>query len=140
MKLKSFFTDLTAPSRQTCFSLSWEKIHAAIETDMCSSMLPVGLDQERVKKFLHVALDANIQSRARENELFFLKQEIAYRLAQKLWAEFELPKKPPEGTKELDRALPPDAQLTYFMENGVYMARDGLEFVSSAMMEAISHV
>lgn len=150
--LKDFFSMLTAPSRQAVLSLPWEKIHRTIDSEMCDSMLS-GFDREhaatgaigrdRLKKFLHKALDANLCSRKIHNEIFFLKQEIAILITQNLWEHFPVPETPPEGTKDIEsvfQSLPVETPLTYLMENGVYMSRDGLEFVSSALVEGLTHL
>jgi len=155
-QLKNFFSLLTAPSRQAVLSLPWEKIHRTIDSEMCDSMLSgfdaahaaksgggPGIGRDRLKKFFHKALDANLKSRKLHNEIFFLKQEIAILITQNLWEQFPVPEMPPEGTKDIEsvfQSLPMETPLTYLMENGVYMSRDGLEFVSSALVEGITHL
>jgi len=143
--LKNFYVNLTAPSRQTIFSLTWKQAHDSIESEMCDSMLAriERVSREKIKHFLHRALDANIKSREPYNEIFLLKQEIAILISQKLWSAFEVPPMPPEGTEDIEKIfqnLPGDAPLTYLMENGVYMSRDGLEFVSAALVGGVTHL
>jgi len=143
--LKNFYVNLTAPSRQNIFSLTWKQAHDSIDSQMCDSMLTriKGVSREKIKHFLHKALDANIKSREPYNEIFLLKQEIAILISQKLWSAFDVPPKPPEGTEDIEKIfqnLPGDAPLTYLMENGVYMFRDGMEFVSAALVGGVTHL
>jgi len=140
--LIQYYASLTLPSRQNLLNFSWQQLHKAIDSELCTNMLnSIKNLRPGMKQFLHQCLDFNFSTNP-ESSLYFLKQEIGCLVTASLWKHFELPEKNPGlDIKSFEKhfiGLDENEKLSVLAENGMYFAQEGSEFVSTCCLDSIS--